>query len=205
MSMTVEEFADRLHAALDKRRTANAYMHAGVIQQCINEALDPPGHSREYPKALYHGHEMRLVNNSEEEAAAKREGFGHAAPPQFPAGYPKFYRERTIHDSGTKYPSGDIRKVMLHDADEERLFHSVTESEEWMIDDGDHGGRGIAVAELVEERRQLLMSLVGAESFEENSPAAAVELPCDVVPPDDPVPALDPDSVVEQPSAEEVR
>ena len=113
-------------------------------------------------------------------AAALREGFIHRAPPPFEEGYPKFMREKITLEGGVRCPSGDLRRVMLRTLQEERLFFAVVEHEEWVADDGSRGGRGISLDELVQNRRETLMRLAGAEVFEN-----ALEPPYETDVPDD--------------------
>ena len=178
--MTAEELANRLNAALDKRR--NTYLHAGVIQQCITEALHPVGISTQYPMMMYRDGQQLVVNSAEHQADAEREGWGHVPPPQFAPGFPQHLRERLTTEGGSKWPSGDVRKIMLRNEEELRLFRSVTDEAEWVSDAGDRGGRGVGVADLKQERRELLASLVFAENFSTAASEAAdvPGLPSDV-------------------------
>jgi hypothetical protein len=177
----VENFANRLSITIEQRFLANRhpYMTAQTIQQAIQAALTVENRTNEFPKMLYRSRgEQRVVVNAQEETAALHEGFIHRAPPQFEEGYPKFMREKLTTEDGSKWPSGDLRRVMLRTPQEGRLFHAVVEDTEWTVDDGQHGGRSISLDALVEERRQMLMRLAGNELF-------AIELPHEVDVPDD--------------------
>src|SRR6516164_2037062 len=143
MMSEVEDFANRLSITIEQRFLANRYpyMTAQTIQQAIQAALTAENRSDEFPRMLYRARgETRVVANMEEETAALREGFIHRAPPQFEPDFPKFMRERLTTEGGSKWPSGDLRKVMLCSEQDERLFYAVIEPGEWIADDGSRGG-----------------------------------------------------------------
>ena len=175
MPSEVEQFAERLTNELSKYES-HGYVSVPQLRRAVQEALHPRDMSTKYPMSLYRGRQECVVTNEDEEAAAKQEGFGHVPPPQYEDGCPKVFREKTMHEGGSR--GWDIRKVMLRNADEERLFHAVVDEEDWTVDEGDMGGRGIGLAELVQERRELLMGLVGAVDF--TAAKKAVELPHEV-------------------------
>jgi hypothetical protein len=55
----------------------------------------------------------------------------------------------------------DYRRVLLHNADEERRFQQVTESANWMEDPKHElAGRGVFLADLVEEHKAKLKSMI---------------------------------------------
>jgi hypothetical protein len=179
----VENFANRLSTTIEQRFLANRhpYMTVATIQQAIQAALTAENRSDEFPRMLYRARgETRVVASVEEETAALREGFIHRAPPPFEPGFPKFMREKITLEGGNKWPSGDVRRVMLRTPEEERLFFAVVEHEEWTADDGTRGGRGISLDELVQNRRETLMRLAGAAVFEN-----ALEAPYETNVPDD--------------------
>jgi hypothetical protein len=175
--MTVEEFAVRLNQSLLDKLGSSEYLHVTDLRESITEALSPKKINIEFPLALYRDREMRIVNSTDERVVAEHEGWGRTPPPQFALGFPQYFREKLTTEGGTR--GFDIRKVMLHNEHEERLFRSVTEESEWTVDAGDRGGRGVGVADLVAEHRELLRLLIDREDF--SAPAAqAPELPCDV-------------------------
>jgi hypothetical protein len=195
MSSEVQEFAERFSAELRKYEN-HGYVNVPYLRRALQDALYPRGTSMKFPMVLYRSTDQRMVNSSEEEQAAQSEGFTHTPPPQFAPGYPKFFRERLTTEGGTR--GWDIRRVMLRTEEELRLFKSVTEESEWTVDAGDQGGRGVGLDQLMQERRELLMSLVGAESFEEYAPdreaVGTPELPCEVIEPAT-VTGMNPDEV----------
>ena len=179
--MELEQFATRLAGTLEEqfRAARHPYVSIPVIQKAIVAAIHPMVTTAEFPLMLYRGtSEQRIVNDGTEEEVALSEGFTRTAPLQYEAGFPKTYRERLTTEGGSKWPSGDVRKVLLRTPAGERMFHAVVESEGWIADDGSRGGRGISLDALVEERRQMLMRLAGNELF-------AIELPHEVDVPDD--------------------
>jgi hypothetical protein len=89
----VQQFAERLRAELDARRIASrsGYLHPEALQECIQKAAHPTGSTSEFPRMLYLNGDRdryRIVENSEQEAAAAEEGYIREAGPQYEEGYP---------------------------------------------------------------------------------------------------------------------
>jgi hypothetical protein len=85
---------------------------------------------------------------------------------------------------------------MIRDEKELHVFKNLTKESEWVIDHGDRGGRGIGLDDLLIEKRQILTSLINADSFSDDAPdQEAPELPCETVLPDSIVSGENPDSI----------
>jgi hypothetical protein len=112
---------------------------------------------------LYRDGTNRIVGDAEEEAAAQREGFTRTAPSPFAEGYPRWFCEKPTHIGGTR--GGDLRHVTLNNPAEEKLFHAVVEESDWMADSvkSAQGARGVALIELIEERKERLRQVLDAE------------------------------------------
>jgi hypothetical protein len=167
MSKELEQFGARLAAAVNARRVAShdGYLHFSHLEEAIREATNPPdASSAEYPLMMYHDGHHRIVNNAAQEATAKAEGFTRQAPPQYEARFPKSMIEKPTSMGGWK--QWDLRRVQLNTSAEERQFLAVVESQDWIPDDQRFGGRGIALAELVAERKELMKGIIDAEQLE---------------------------------------
>jgi hypothetical protein len=170
--MNVEQFGARLHQLL-LEKSESEYVRVTDLCSSIAEALSPQKISIVYPRALYSGGTMITVNSRDEEAQALTEGYSSTPPPQFAPGFPQHFREKLTTEGGGKWPSGDVRKVMIKTQEDLRLFHSVVDEEQWTVDTGDRGGRGIGIGDLVQERRARLAAMVAAKDFAADAVEAA--------------------------------
>jgi len=168
MSDELQQFGERLAAAVNARRVAscNGYLHFSHLEEAIREATHPPdAPSAEFPLMMYRDGDHRIVNDAAEQARAKAEGFTRKAPPQYEPGFPKWMTERPTSMGGWK--AWDLRSVLLHSGAEQKQFEAVTEPEDWMPDpEQQYGGRGIALADLVAERKELMKTIIDEEQLE---------------------------------------
>jgi hypothetical protein len=190
--MTAEEFGIRLSQVLLDKLGANEYLHVRDLRESISAALSPQKINIEFPKALFKDSLMIMVNSREEETGALAQGFTRIAPPQYAEGFPKFFREKTTHEGGTR--GQDIRRVMIRTEEELVLFCRVIDEEAWAVDNGQYGGRGIGLADLAQERRELLAALLAAEDFTADANETA-DAPDDVIPESSTQTGANPDAV----------
>jgi hypothetical protein len=159
-----DAFAERLLQILAKRFPAGSsdYVRVDTLRMFIAEALRPdlPA-SEQFPRMLYRNSEQKIVDTAEEEKSALSQGFSRDAPPAFPPGYPRWFSERI------EYKIWDRRRVMLRSFAELEQFLAAVEAENWVEDaENTWGSRGVALSDLIGERRELLKQMIDTQALE---------------------------------------
>ena len=149
---------ERLLTALDKRFPPSRGVESVTSQnlrEILNEAIHPVAISQEFPRMLYKNGNHRLVANRKEESTAMREGWSRDAPVPDP-NFPKWFCERNTSEGGWK--RFDLRRVQLNSAGEYEQWKTVVEESDWIPDQvvSIWGGRGIALSDLIAEKRERL-------------------------------------------------
>jgi hypothetical protein len=149
---------ERLLAALNKRFPPSRGVESVTSQnlrEILSEATRPTAISLEFPKMLYKDSSHRLVSNRKEESAALHEGWSRDRPVPDP-NYPKWFCERGPSEGGWK--RWDLRRVQLNSVGEYEQWKAVVEVADWIQDQvvSIWGGRGIALSDLVAEKRERL-------------------------------------------------
>jgi hypothetical protein len=176
---------ERLLAALNKRFPPERGIEAvssDSLRQILHEAIHPLNVSQDFPRMLYRGNSNRIVANRKEESAAVREGWSETPPPQFEEGFPKWFCERNTSEGGWK--RFDLRRVQLNSAGEYEQWKAVVEVADWIPDQvvSIWGGRGIALSDLIAEKRERLKTEIDTKDLAVGLTASADM--GDVAPPD---------------------
>ena len=155
---------ERLLVALDARYPAannSEYVRVDTLRAILREAMRPTGGaSGRYPQLMYKEgdrNHYRAVHSDEEQREAELTGYTKECDPQYQPDYPQSWVETPASGRGS-----DLRRVLLHNADQSRRFNEYTHNgAHWKRDDAkEHGGRGIGLHELLEQKEIELQQLV---------------------------------------------
>jgi hypothetical protein len=186
----VSQELERLLAALDARYPTGSrdeYVRITTLRTLVREAQLPPGQTTgEFPLMMYLGgsrNDFTTVGSAEEKLKAERLGYITTPNPQYASGYPQSWIETPASGRGS-----DLRRVLLHNADEHEKFRSLThDGHNWQRDDEQqHGGRGTDMHELILEKEAELQQVMHDQLHSQGltALAGAVNADADAAAPD---------------------